>query len=444
MRGMAVTADLESYEQRAVSFVDDDGYPVTVPARVSFEDGRMRVRPARGFEPSRIAGRRVNVVLNHITPLPGGGYTDRRYVAFTGPAAASDDELVVEPQRTYRWNEREVPFPEYVEVSTPRARRYLEALGKRLGVDFKPSIGAFWRFFRVVRLPFLIATAVPVAIGGGVALYHGSFDLALLLLTFLGLALIHMGLNVANDYFDTVLGADPVNRRPTPFSGGSRSILYGLISESGARALYASLFGSGAAIGLYLALTRGLVPILGLTALGLFLAYFYTAPPIKLAYRGLGELAVGTGFGPVIVMGTYFVQTQTFSPEALVASIPIGMLIMLILYVNEIPDAEFDRLAGKRQLVTRFTKEQALAFLAGSLAATYAVIALIPVLRLGPPTVLVALATIPLALRVYRGAKTNFGKQYEMIPTMSLNVNNAAITGALIAAGYYVGALLGL
>jgi len=266
----------------------------------------------------------------------------------------------------------------------------------------------------------------------------------LLLLTFLGLALIHMGLNVANDYFDTVLGADPANRRPTPFSGGSRSILYGLISESGARALYASLFGSGVAIGLYLALTRGLLPILGLTALGLFLAYFYTAPPIKLAYRGLGELAVGTGFGPVIVMGTYFVQTQRFSLDALVASIPIGLLIMLILYVNEIPDAEFDRIAGKRQLVTRFSREQALAFLAGSLAATYSVIALIPVLRLGPPTVLVALATIPLAVKVYQGARSNFGKQYEMIPTMSLNVNNAAITGALIAAGYFVGALLGL
>ncbi len=439
-----MTFDLQAYEQRAISFVDDDGYPVTIPAEVELEDGRLRVRPAKGFDPEKISGRKVNVVLNHITPLPGGGYTDRRYIAFKGMALGFGDRLVVEPEGTYRWNEKEVPFPEYVEISTPRARRYLESLGKRLGIDFKPSIGAFWRFFRIVRFPFLIATAVPVAIGGGVALYHGTIDVALLLLTFLGLALIHMGLNVANDYFDTLLGADPANRRPTPFSGGSRSILYGLITESGARALYIALFGSGSAIGLYLALTRGIVPVLGLTALGLFLAYFYTAPPLKLAYRGLGELAVGTGFGPVIVMGTYYVQRQAFSLEALVASIPIGILVMLILYVNEIPDAEFDAIAGKRHLVTRFTKEQALFFLAASLGATYAVIALIPLLRLGPPTVLMALATLPLAVKVYRGVKTNFGKQYEMIPTMALNVNNAAITGALLAAGYYVGALLGL
>jgi 1,4-dihydroxy-2-naphthoate octaprenyltransferase len=441
---VAVRVELEAYEQRAVSFIDDDGYPVTVPAEVELEDGRLRVRLAKGFDPAKLSGRKVNVALNHITPLPGGGYTDRRYVTFVGPAVSVGDRLLVEPERSFRWNEKEVPFPEYVEVSTPRARRYLESLGRKLGVDFKPSIGAFWRFFRVVRFPFLIATAVPVAIGGGVAFYHGTFDIVLLLLTFLGLALIHMGLNVANDYFDTLLGADPANRRPTPFSGGSRSILYGLITESGARALYIALFGSGTAIGLYLALTRGLVPILGLTALGLFLAYFYTAPPIKLAYRGLGELAVGTGFGPVIVMGTYFVQRQAFTVDALVASIPIGILIMLILYVNEIPDAEFDAIAGKRHLVTRFTREQALSFLAASLAAVYVVIALIPVLRLGPPTVLIALATIPLAVRVYRGAKANFGKQYEMIPTMALNVNNAAITGALLAAGYYIGALLGL
>jgi 1,4-dihydroxy-2-naphthoate octaprenyltransferase len=117
---------------------------------------------------------------------------------------------------------------------------------------------------------------------------------------------------------------------------------------------------------------------------------------------------------------------------------------MLITYVKEIPDVEFDAIAGKRHLVTRFTREQALFFLAAFLAAVYVIIALIPVLRLGPPTVLIALATIPLAVKVYRGAKANFGKQYEMIPTMALTVSNAAVTGALLTAGYYIGALLGL
>ncbi|MCS7094226.1 MAG: prenyltransferase, partial [Thaumarchaeota archaeon] len=266
----------------------------------------------------------------------------------------------------------------------------------------------------------------------------------LLLLTFLGLAFIHMALNVANDYFDTKLGADPANRRPTPFSGGSRSLQYGLISESGAKLLFASFFAIGSATGLYLAFTRGLVEILTLMGLGLFLSYFYTAPPFKLAYRGLGELAVGTGFGPVIVLGSYFVQTRSLSVEAFLASVPIGLLIMLILYVNEIPDAPYDRAAGKMHLVARFTEKQTLRFLAASFVALYLVIALIPVLRLGPWLVLAGLATIPTAQRIYRMVKETFGNQYAMIPVLALNVRNAVVTGALVAAGYALGAILGL
>ncbi|MEN3048508.1 MAG: prenyltransferase [Candidatus Caldarchaeales archaeon] len=435
---------LQEFEQVSVSFVDEDGYPVTIPAKVRIEDGRVSAELPEGFREVPLAGKKVNVTLNHITPIPGGGYTDRRYLTVRGTARAAPGGIEVEVERSYRWDEKEVPFPEYVEVSTGRAREYLERLGLKLGLDFKPRIGAFWTFFRVVRLPFLIATAVPTAIGGAVAYYHGSFSPLLLLLTFVGLAFIHLGLNVANDYFDTILGADPANRRPTPFSGGSRAILYGLISESGSRALFTSFFAAGSAIGLYLALTRGLIEVIGLMALGLFLAYFYTAPPFKLAYRGLGELAVGTGFGPVIVLGTYFVQTQRLTVDALLASIPIGILIMLILYVNEIPDAPFDRAAGKMHLVARIPKEGALRLLAVFYAAAYAFVALIPVLRLGPPTVLIALITVPTALKVYRMVSETFGIQYAMIPAMALNIRNVAVTGSLLAAGYVIGALLGL
>ncbi|MCS6788105.1 MAG: prenyltransferase, partial [Aigarchaeota archaeon] len=415
---------LQEFEQVSVSFVDEDGYPVTVPAKVRIEDGRVTVELPEGFKGLTFAGRKVNVTFNHITPIPGGGYTDRRYLMIRGTARPAPEGIEVDVEKSYRWDEKEVPFPEYVEVSSVRARRYLERLGLRLGLDFKPRIGAFWAFFRVVRLPFLIATAVPTAIGASVAYYNGFFDPLLLLLTFVGLAFIHLGLNVANDYFDTKLGADPANRRPTPFSGGSRAIIYGLISESESRTLFASFFAAGSAIGMYLAITRGPLVILGLMALGLFLAYFYTAPPIKLAYRGMGELAVGTGFGPVIVLGAYFVQTQKLTLDALLASIPIGILIMLILYVNEIPDAPFDKVAGKMHLVTRISKENALRLLAVFYAAAYASTALIPVLRLGPPTVLIALVTIPTAVRVYRMVSGTFGIQYAMIPAMALNIRN--------------------
>lgn len=439
---MKLENELKNFEQVTLSFVDEDGYPSTIPVKVVLADGKFTLRLPSGVRPESVSGKKVTLLLNHVTPLPTGGYTDRRYVAFKGVALVSGETLEISVEKSYSWDESKTPFPEYVEVSTPRARRYLETVGRRLGVTFKPSLGLFWSFFRAVRLPFLVATAVPVAIGVAAAFYRGFFDPLLFILTLAGLSFVHLGLNVANDYFDTLLGADTLNRRPTPFSGGSRAIIYGILSPSEARILYTSFFAMGVSIGIYLALTRGLVEIAALTAIGIMLSYFYTAPPLKLAYRALGELAVFLGFGPVIVLGSYFVQTQRLSYEALAASIPIGILVMLILYVNEIPDAPYDKQAGKLTLVTRLSKAQTLSFLAISLSAVYLSTALIPLLSLGPPTVLIALATAPIAVKVYRGARESFGEPYSMIGTMSLNVKNAAITGALIAAGYVVGALL--
>jgi 1,4-dihydroxy-2-naphthoate octaprenyltransferase len=434
---------LERFEQFALSFIDEDGYPASIPVTVALIDGQIRLKVPRGFDPERLQGKIANLVANHITPLPSGGYTDRRYIVFRGRVIhAEGGELQLETFREYSWDEHKTPFPEYVEITTNSARAYLESLGKRLGETFKPRLGLFWSFFRTVRLPFLLATLGPVLVGGGAAYYRGYFHPVLLLLTFAGLALIHMALNLANDYYDTLLGADVVNRRPTPFSGGSRALIYGLVSTTEARILFSSLFAAGVGVGAYLALLRGPLEIAILIVSGIFLAYFYTAPPFKLAYRGLGEFAVFAGFGPLIVLGTYFVQAGSLDSAALMASIPAGLLIMLILYVNEIPDALFDKEAGKRTLVTRLSKRGVMVLLAAFLLLVYLFIALIPVLSLGPPTVLIALTTIPLSLRVFKEVDRNFGNQYAMIPSMSLNVKNSVVTCILLAAGYFVGALL--
>ncbi|MER3601576.1 MAG: 1,4-dihydroxy-2-naphthoate octaprenyltransferase [Nitrososphaerota archaeon] len=435
--------DIEGYEQRAIAYMDEDGFPAAVPAQVEVQGEEVIVRPAKGVSIACLAGKKVNVVLNHIRPLPSGGYADRSYVVLVGVAETEERALTLRSWKAYGWSEARKPFPEYVEVSTHRARTYLRQLGKRLGVDFKPRIGALWTFMRVLRFPFLSAMAASVAVGAAIALYKGLFSLSLTLLTFLGLALLHLALNVANDYFDTLLGADTANTRPTPFSGGSRSIIYGLVSVTGAKQLYLSLFALGSAIGVYLAWSRGLLEIIALGLTGLFLAYFYTAPPLKLSYRGLGELAVAIGFGPLVVLGTYLVQARAFSPEVLAASLPTGVLIALILYVNEIPDAPFDRAAGKRQLVARLSKDEALRLLVALFAFAYTSMALLPFLGLGPPTAWMGLLTTPLAALVYRRARESFEDQYAMIPIMALNIKNSILTCLLLAAGYALWPLLG-
>jgi len=437
---------LKEYDEVTCAFIDDDGYPLAAPVSYELHEatGKLSIRIPKGIEPQRISEKVVNVIFNHITPLPSGGYTDRRYLSVRGKAQLKGDELIVEPTKIYGWDERSVPFPEYCEVTVPRARRYLERTGRELGRLFKPKISPIMTFFRATRLPFLMATLAPVSTGAAVAAYHGYFSALLFLFTLLGVALIHMGLNLANDYFDTKLGADPINKKPTPFSGGSRVLIYGMLSLTQAQAMMGLLFASGVAIGLYLAFTRGLLEILGLTAIGLFLSIFYTAPPLKLAYRGLGELAVAIGFGPVVVMGSYFVQTQRFALEPLIASIPVGVLIMLILYVNEVPDLEYDRAAGKMTLLTRLDRKDALGLYKAFLASVYALVALSVLAGTAPLTALLALATIPMAREVYKGVEQTYGSPYAMIPHLAKNVNLAILTSLLLATGYAIVAILPL
>jgi 1,4-dihydroxy-2-naphthoate octaprenyltransferase len=163
---------------------------------------------------------------------------------------------------------------------------------------------------------------------------------------------------ISDDYFDARAGVDDINATPTPFSGGSRVIQYGLLPPPAILSLSTASYGGGILIGLYLTITRGL-PIRLIGFAGLLVSYGYTAPPLRWAYRGLGELAVGIGFGPLLVLGSYFVQTQSFSLEAFLGSIPVGLLVMLILYVNEIPDRTWDDEAGKKTLVARMREDSA-------------------------------------------------------------------------------------
>ncbi|MFQ6066842.1 MAG: prenyltransferase, partial [bacterium] len=207
-------------------------------------------------------------------------------------------------------------------------------------------------WLRAVRAQFFTASVVPVILGTSVALHSsGQFNLFLFCLTLAGIIFAHAGTNLANDYYDHRSGNDFVNKSPTPFSGGSRVIQNGLISAK--KILVAALvfFALATSIGLYLNhVCRGNL-ILILAFLGGFLGFFYTADPLKIGYRGIGELAVSFGFGPPLVLGSYYVQTQNLSWEPVWSSIPIGLLIGLVLYLNEFPDYEPDKTVGKKTLV---------------------------------------------------------------------------------------------
>lgn len=295
-------------------------------------------------------------------------------------------------------------------------------------------------FVNATRLPFLTATFVPVLLGTAVAWRDGTLNLGLFGLTLLGAALFHLGTNVLNDYFDHRSGADEANLTPTPFAGGSRLIQRGLIEPASLLRLALGIYIGGTVVGLVLAALRG-PELLWFGLAGFGLGFLYTAPPVRLVHRGLGELAVGLGFGPVIVLGSYWVQAQSWSREAVLVSIPVGLLIAAVLYINEIPDRMWDAKAGKRTIITRLTPAMSIVGYGVLMAAAYlSIVAGVAVGGLPVPSLL-GLLTVPMAWRAFQGLRRHHAYPYRLIPANARTIFTHLFTGLLIFVGYVVAVL---
>ena len=434
-------ARLAEYPFVVVSWVGDDGYPISVATdfHVDRTRGTIRLRAAAGTQVAISGDRTVNVVGSHIRPKPGEGYDERRYLQLWGTTSQhSDGWLDFTPTRAWGWDESEVPFFEYSERSVPQSRHYLARLSAEKGRTIRPRLAAGWLFLRTTRLPFLSATAVPVLLGIAIAARQGALDWWLALATLVGAAFAHLAINVSNDIFDTLSGADEANVTPTQFSGGSRVLIYDLLTLRQLIGLAAGLFAAAAVIGLYLVWATGSLAVLLIGIAGILLGLAYTAPPLKLVYRGLGEVAVAIGFGPIMLLGAYAVQTGTVSWEAGVASIPVAILVALILYVNEIPDRPSDAAAGKRTIPVRLPADAVTTiYLVGALAA-FAAIAAGVIGGLLPPFTLLALAALPLVFRVHQGIRQHYQSPYTLMAVMGANVSLHLYVGLLLLLGYVV------
>lgn len=435
---------LASYPYQILTWVDDAGYPVSVAVEARIDPTNLSARfdvPAGLTMP--IDGE-VSLTGSHIRPQPGYGYDERRHVTVWGLATVSGTTIAVEGRTAWGWDEAEVPFFEYSERSVGKSRKYFDALSVERGTPVKPRLSFGFLTLRTTRLPFLTATLVPVTLGILIATSHGSFDLVAALLTIIGASFVQLGLNVANDVFDTMSGADDANVTPTQFSGGSRVIQYGLVSLRQMATLSTVFYVLAGAIGLILLATHGSTALLVIGVVGFVVSLGYTAPPLKFVYRGLGEIAVALGFGPFMLLGAYVVQTGgTLAWEPFVASIPVALLVALILYVNEIPDVRGDARAGKRTLPVRFSRRAVIAGYNTAVAAAYVVLVLGVALGVLPIPVLLMLLTIPLALRVSRGLAPNYENPYGLMAIMGTGVQLHLRAGLLLLAGYAIVLVIG-
>lgn len=201
----------------------------------------------------------------------------------------------------------------------------------------------------------LVASAAPVIVGSclGYATI-GLFNVPLFVLALFSIVLLQAGANMSNDYFDHVSKNDWVNENPTPFSGGSRLIQDGVLTPKVMLLTALAALAFGSCLGLIiLVLTQSLF-ILALGLLGVLGGYFYTANPIKLGYRTVGEVVIFLLFGLLPVYGAYFLQTEKIDLVPLVPGILVGILIFLIILVNEFPDVRADAAVNKRTLIVAF------------------------------------------------------------------------------------------
>src|SRR5205823_10454419 len=170
--------------------------------------------------------------------------------------------------------------------------------------------------------------------------------------------------------------------------------------------------------------------------IGVGISYFYTAPPLRLVHRGLGEIAVFLGFGPVMALGAYEVQAQRFSWEPVYASLPVGILVALILYVNEIPDRPGDAAAGKRTLPVRWSKERVIGVYAAAVAVAFGLVVIGAITGVIPRPTIIAVVAAVLAVDVHRGLNEFYDSPYQLMPKMGKNIQLHLATGTLLIVGY--------
>ncbi len=293
-------------------------------------------------------------------------------------------------------------------------------------------------WLKELRLEFLTGSATPVLLGTAVARYEsGEWNPLLFLLTLAGAVALHLGANTANDYFDHLSGNDPANvEYVRPFTGGSRLIQEGLIKPRTVLATSLSFFAAALVTGLILTAIRGFwILVLGL--IGAVCGYFYTAPPLRLAHRGLGEIVIGISFG-LIGPGAYFVQTGEMTLSAVLATLPVMFLITAVIWINEFQDSRADQSAGKNTLVVRLGRKGAVVPFAVLTLCSY--LPLITGTALGelPSFTLLALITLPLGIRSIATARRHYGHPRKLAPANSSAVINHLLTGIILTAAYLI------
>lgn len=287
-------------------------------------------------------------------------------------------------------------------------------------------------WFKAARAPFLVVSLLPAILGGVIAWYHGSFDWTIFVVATIGIVMAHGAADFIDDYYDYIngnLGNKDQQFHDSPLIDGKVTTRQVLIA-----AALSMLIAVGA--GVYLLLLVGW-PVLYLMAAGAFIVFFYTAPPVRLNYRGLGETALFFAFGPMIVFGMYYVLTGNYSWEPILISAPIGIFTMNVGIVSNIFDHDDDVKNGKKCIPVRFGQPRTVQILLVATVLAYLVIIGGTVFNILPLWTLLGLLTLPLGYAVVK-LSSQFSDTKYYTPAMTRAIALSSVSSIVFTISYLI------
>jgi len=303
------------------------------------------------------------------------------------------------------------------------------------------------RWLVLTRAAVLPMTISAGAIGGLLAVGHPRADWILFTLAFVGIVLAHMANNLMNDLFDAEVGLDTADYPRALYA--PHPILSGMISRKGLALASVVVNLADLAIGIWLVKERGWA-IAGFALGGFLLSAAYTAPPLRLKKRGLGELDVAIVWGPLMVGGTYYAATGEIPALVILASIPYALLCVAVLMGKHVDKIEWDEREGVRTLPVILGEPVSRAVTRGLLASFY--VGLVAAVALGalPWPALVALGALPSVIRPWKAlghhkpAEPPAGFPVWPLWFAPLTFLHTRRAGALLVVGLIVAAMTGI
>jgi 1,4-dihydroxy-2-naphthoate octaprenyltransferase len=319
------------------------------------------------------------------------------------PRAREASPVVVAESGASAEDEVVAPVGARNSLADDRTMSLPERIGRRLSA-----------WYEIVRPFSFTASTVPVAAAGVLAALNNVFSWPLFLAALLGSVLLHIGTNIINEIYDVRKGVDTITS-----PRASHALLKGRVAEREAFALAGAAFLLASLCGVYLIVERGW-PILALGVLGLIAGWGYTAPPLEYKYRALGIPLVFTLMGPLMVVGTYYAVTGTWNLQALVLSVPVGLLVAAILHGNEWRDITDDARAGMSTLSVRFGRRAAYYGYISLVVGAYLALAVAVLFGWLPSASLLAMLSLPLLVRAIRASELGATGQQRAIAMIDL------------------------